>query len=159
MNMSQAVQLTKGLAKQHRAVLAVAEVMEEIVNLEDMRDAARKQSKDAIQYTLEALAEKEQIEKAIKKAKDELKNIEDIHEEMVSEAHKEANGIVIEASHKAKDIVGKAKTEAYLISSEMAKDRNVHMEEMEGLNKDIQEKEKHLNKIEASLVRIKERLG
>ena len=40
MNMSQAVQLFKGLEKQYRAVLAMGEVMEEIVNLEDMLDEA-----------------------------------------------------------------------------------------------------------------------
>ena len=159
MNMSQAVQLCKGLAKQHRAVLAVAEVMEEIVNLEDVRDAARKQSKEAIQYTLEALAEKEQIEKAIKKAKDELKNIEDIHEEMVSEAHKEANIIMARASSSADGVMKNAMKDADLISFSMANDLKVHREEMQELDREIQEKEAHLNKIKASLVRIKDRLG
>ena len=159
MNMSQAVQLCKGLAKQHRAVLAVAEVMEEIINLEDMRDAVLKQSEEVANSSEQATAELNKILLSLNKAKEELKSIEDIHEEMVGEAHKEANGIVTEASHKAKDIVGKAKIEAYLISSEMANDRNVHKEEMRELNKEIQEKTSHLNKIEASLIRIKERIG
>ena len=159
MNMGQAVQLTKGLAKQHRAVLAVAEVMEEIVNLEAMRDDALKQCKESVAAKKNAASEKEQVEKALRNAKTAEKNMKKVYEEIAEKAHKQASIIVIEASNEAKDIVGKAKTEAYLISSDMANDLKVHREEMEGLNKEIQEKEKHLDKIEKSLSRIKERIG
>ena len=159
MNMSQAVQLCKGLAKQHRAVLAVAEVMEEIVNLEDMRDEALKQCKEIVAAKKNAVSEKEQVEKSLYNIKEEIVNVEHIRKEMLDKAHLEASIVVTQGANKAEDIIRKAKEKAYLVSSSMVNDRNIHMEEMEEIVKEIQEKEEHLDKIKKSLVRIKERLG
>jgi len=159
MNMSQAVQLSKGLAKQHRAVLAVAEVMEEIVNLEAMRDEALKQCKESVAAKKNAESEKEQVEKDLRNAKEKEKLSKMLREDVIGKAHKDANIIIIEASDKAKKIMEEAHKQAHFASEDIKRYRNVHTEEMEKFDKEIQEKEVHLHKIKTSLARLKERLG
>ena len=159
MNMSQAVQLCKGYAKQHRAVLAVAEVMEEIVNLEDMREEVLKQCKESVAAKKNAESEKEQVEKVLSNAKEKVENIKMLCEDMLGKANKDANIIIIEASDKAKKIMEEANKHAHFISEDIKRYRDIHTKEMEEFDKEIQEKEVHLHKIKTSLVRIKERLG
>lgn len=152
MNMSQAVQLCKGHAKQHRAVLAIAEVMEEIVNLEDMRDEALKQCKESVAAKKNAASEKEQVELSLLNASLREKNMKKVYEEISEKAHKQANIIIIEASDKAKEIVEKANETVALVTSNMRDDRDAHMEVMEGLDKEIYQKEEHLNKVSIFIV-------
>ena len=157
--MRQAVELSKGLAKQYRAVLAQAKVMEEIVNLEDMRDEALKKCKESVAAKKNAESEKEQVENALLNTKLKEKNMKKELEEITEKAYKEANIIVKEASDKAKKIVEEANKQSHFVSEDIKRYRNAHTEEMEEFDKEIQEKEVHLHKIKTSLVRIKERLG
>lgn len=158
MNMGQAVQLSKGLAKQYRAVLAVAEAMEEIVNLEDVRKSASKRAEAMKEMKEKTVIEQEKALSTLHKINREIGDVEHVREDMLDEANKRANIIITEADNEAERIVEKAKKEANLTSSHMTNDMRLHMEEMEELNKEIQEKEEHINKIKKSLVRIRERL-
>lgn len=154
MNAGQAAQLSKGLAKQYRAVLALAEAMEEIGSLETARDKALYNTKEATDALSKVKYEVEQKEANLKNIRNELRSIESSHAKASEEKSKEMSKMVKEATNEAKDIVGKAKTQAYIISSEMQISRSTHIEEMEMLDVEIQKKEEHLSKVEKSLVRI-----
>ena len=154
MNAGQAAQLSKGLAKQYRAVLALAEAMEEIGSLETARDKALYNTKEATDALSKVKYEVEQKEANLKRIRNELRSIERNHAKASEEKSKEMSKMVKEATNEAKDIVGKAKTQAYIISSEMQISRSTHIEEMEMLDVEIQKKEEHLDKIKASLAKI-----
>ena len=154
MNAGQAAALSKGLAKQYRAVLALAEAMEEIGSLETARDKALYNTKEATDALSKVKYEVEQKEANLKRIRNELRIIESGHAKASEEKSKEMSKMVKEATNEAKDIVGKAKTEAYIISSDMQISRRSHIEEMEGLDVEIQKKEEHLHKIKASLAKI-----
>ena len=154
MNIGQAVQLSKGLAKQYRAVLALAEVMEGVADLETARDKALHSAKEASDELEKIKYEFTQKEANLKRIKNEIRSIESTHAKTSEEASKKLSMMLAEASHEAKDIVKEAKKEASLISLNVKNDFEVHMEEMKELDDKIQEKEEHLSKIKKSLARI-----
>ncbi len=154
MNAGQAAQLSKGLAKQYRGVLALAEAMEEIGDLEVARDKALHSTKEASDALSKVKYEVEQKEANLKRIRNDLRSIERNHAKSSEEVSKKMSKMVASATNEAKDIIGKAKTEAYIISSDMQISRSAHIEEMKELDDKIQEKEEHLHKIKASLAKI-----
>ncbi len=154
MNAGQAAQLSKGLAKQYRAVLALAEAMEEIGSLETARDKALYNTKEATDALSKVKYEVEQKEANLKRIKNEIRSIDRAHAKASEEASKRMSLLAEEAAFKASEIVNNATRESDFRMLEMKKNVKVHMEEMEGLDEEIQKKEEHLHKIKKSLARI-----
>lgn len=159
MNMKQAVQLHKGLEKQYRAVLAMGEVMEEVVNLEDMRDEAKKETEKERKKRDFSRAETLKADNACVSARIEKDNLDVFNKKEIEKTKKEVSSLLIEAKQKAYSIIQEAQKEADKTKKEVYDFKKDFVFKTVELDKKIQEKEEHLDKIKKSLVRIKERLG
>ncbi len=159
MNMGQAAQLSKGLAKQYRAVLAQAEAMEGIASLDDERDRAMREAKDAVEAKDVAIKNKKEAEKEFKKVVANKEMIELISKKKLEDVSQHSYDIIEKAKKDSNERINSAKASIDFLIKEQDKEISFHKDNMEKLNKEKADLASAIKGLRDEFSKLRERLG
>lgn len=159
MNMGQAAELSKGLAKAYRAVLAQAEVMEKIASLDDDRDRAIREKDDAVKAKDVAAKEKQIVDDKLKGVLKEEQDAIAVAKDKIEEANIFAENIHRNTLSEHKKLIKEAVDEAKRILKDANAALSTHKNVMVGLMKEKEIATTELDNIKFEIAKLKERLG
>ena len=155
----EAVRDIKSLAKQYRSVLKVAEVLENIGNIENVRREAEAATEHARRNAVAAVenAKKQQAELAAVQM--DAANIRESNKHLLVDARKHRQTLLLNAGKEAEQIVSEAQSRAKAIDKKLREVEQAHAKVMGDYAIKADAAQAKLDEIEVELAAVRERIG